>query len=66
MNAWQQIEGKNENILKLETGKVGRCIQSATIPTHSGAKSQFDAHNTRLANINYTVTDINHLYSTSI
>merc|ERR1711895_254295 len=24
MKAWQQIEGKSENILKLETGKVGR------------------------------------------
>ena len=23
-NAWQQIEGKNENILDLETGKVER------------------------------------------
>ena len=34
-NAWQQIEGKKENILGLETGKVGRrrCIRSATIPT---------------------------------
>ena len=34
-NAWQQIEGKKENILGLETGKVGRrrCIRSTTIPT---------------------------------
>merc|ERR1711895_422063 len=34
-NAWQQIEGKKENILGCETGKVGRrrCIRSATIPT---------------------------------
>merc|ERR1711962_943904 len=34
-NAWQQIEGKKENILDLETDKVGRrrCIRSTTIPT---------------------------------
>ena len=35
INAWQQIEGKKENILGLKTGNVGRqrCIRSATIPT---------------------------------
>ena len=33
---------------------------------HSGPKSPFDAHNTRLANIKYIVTNINHLYSASI
>ena len=35
MSAWQQIEGKKENVLKLETGKVGRrcCLKSSTIPT---------------------------------
>ena len=34
-NAWQQIEGKKENILGLKTGKIWRrrCIKSATIPT---------------------------------
>ena len=32
-NAWQQIEGKKENILGLEFGKVGRrrCIRLETI-----------------------------------
>ena len=35
INAWQQIEGKKENVLKLETGKVGRrrCLKSSIIPT---------------------------------
>ena len=40
INAWQQIEGKKENVLKLETGIVGRrrCLKSSTIPTNIGAK----------------------------
>merc|ERR1712240_700596 len=31
ISAWQQIEGKKENVLKLETGKVGRrhCLKSS-------------------------------------
>ena len=35
INAWQKIEGKKENILGLETGRVERrrCIESAIIPT---------------------------------
>ena len=35
INAWQQIEGKKENVLKLETGKVGRrrCLKSPIIQT---------------------------------
>ena len=35
INAWQQLEGERENVLKLRTGKEGRrrCIRSATIPT---------------------------------
>ena len=33
INAWEQIEGIRENVLKLETGIIGRCIKSATIPT---------------------------------
>ena len=35
INAWQQIEGKKENVLGLETGKTGRwrCIKLVTIPT---------------------------------
>ena len=35
ISAWQQIEGKKENVLKLETGKVGRrrCLKSSIIPT---------------------------------
>merc|ERR1711895_231501 len=35
INAWQQIEGKKENVLGLEKGKTGRrrCIKSVTIPT---------------------------------
>ena len=33
ISAWQQIEGKKENVLKLETGKVGRrhCLKLSTI-----------------------------------
>ena len=40
INAWQQIEGKKENVLKLETGVVGRrrCLKSSAIPTNIGAK----------------------------
>ena len=40
MSACPQIEGKNENILKLETGNVGRrrCIKSSTVPTALDAK----------------------------
>ena len=35
INAWQQLEGEKENVLKLKTGKEGRrrCLRSATIPT---------------------------------
>ena len=35
INAWQQIEGKKENVLDLEMGKKGRrrCIKSVKIPT---------------------------------
>ena len=35
INAWQQLEGERENVLKLKTGKEGRrrCIKSATLPT---------------------------------
>ena len=35
INAWQQLEGERENVLKLRTGKEGRrrCIKLATIPT---------------------------------
>ena len=35
INAWEQIEGIRENVLKLETGTIGRrrCIKSVTIPT---------------------------------
>ena len=35
INAWQQLEGERENVLKLKTGKVGRrrCLRSTTIPT---------------------------------
>ena len=35
INAWEQIEGIRENVLKLETGTIERkrCIKSATIPT---------------------------------
>ena len=35
INAWQQLEGERENVLKLRTGKEGRrrCLKSATIPT---------------------------------
>ena len=34
ISAWQQIEGKKENVLKLEIGKVGRrrCLKSSIIP----------------------------------
>ena len=40
INAWQQIEGKKENVLKLETGKVGRrrCLKSSIIPTNINDK----------------------------
>ena len=40
INAWQQIEGKKENVLKLETGKIGRrrCLKSSTIPTAISGK----------------------------
>ena len=34
INAWQQLEGDKENVLKLRTGKEGRrkYLESATIP----------------------------------
>ena len=40
INAWQQIEGKKENVLKLETGKVGRrrCLKPSIIPTNINDK----------------------------
>ena len=40
INAWQLIEGKKENVLKFETGIVGRrrCLKSSTIPTNISAK----------------------------
>merc|ERR1711962_1417557 len=35
INAWEQLEGIKENVLRLETGTIGRrrCIRSTTIPT---------------------------------
>ena len=35
INAWEQLEGIKENVLRLETGTIGRCrcIRSKTIPT---------------------------------
>ena len=35
INAWQQLEGERECVLKLRTGKEGRrrCLKLATIPT---------------------------------
>ena len=35
INAWEQLEGIKENMLRLETGTIGRrrCIRSTTIPT---------------------------------
>merc|ERR1712240_790008 len=35
MNAWEQLEDIKENVLRLETGTIGRrrCIRSTTIPT---------------------------------
>ena len=43
LNAWQHIEGKKENILGLETGKIGRqrCIKSTIIT--SALKEKFRA-----------------------
>ena len=34
INAWGQLEGIKDNVLRLETGTIGRCrcIRSTTIP----------------------------------
>ena len=73
INAWQQLEGERENVLKLKTGKEGRrrCIKSATIPTtldgryrtiiqHSTARKMERLYNSlphRLQNIRKVRTD---------
>ena len=73
IDAWQQLEGDRENVLKLRTDKEGsqRCIRSATIPTtldsryrtvihHSTARQMerlFNALPYRLQNIRGVKTD---------
>ena len=73
INAWQQLEGERENVLKLRTGKEGRrrCLKSATIPTtldnkyrtiiqHSTARQMerlFNSLPHRLQNIREVRTD---------
>ena len=73
INAWQQLEGDRENILKLRTSKEGRrkCIRLATIPItldnryrtiiqHSTARQMERLYNAlpyRLQNIRGVKTD---------
>ena len=73
INAWQQLEGERENVLKLKTGKVGRrrCLRSTTIPTtldcryrtiiqHSTARKMERLYNSlphKLQNIRNVKTD---------
>ena len=71
IDAWQQLEGDRENVLKLRTGKEGRgrCIRLATISTtldnryktiikHSPARQMERLYNTltyRLQNVRVTL-----------
>merc|ERR1712228_902940 len=71
INAWEQLEGIKENVLRLETGTIGRrrCIRSKTIPTilngsnrtmiHHARQMErlFNAHSYRIQKITGVKTD---------
>ena len=48
INAWEQLEGIKENVLRLETKTIGRCrwIRSTTIPTTLNGSNRTMIHYT--------------------
>ena len=46
INAWEQLEGIKENVLKLETGTIGRreCIRTTTIPSVLSGSNRIMIH----------------------
>ena len=46
INAWEQLECVKENVLKLETGTIGRhrCLKSTTIPTVLNGSNRTTTH----------------------